>query len=499
MTAPPNAQPPTPEPSPAERLGGLAVLVLSLAAGLALRLHLALTDDGIYWPDEVYQSLEPAHRLVFGYGMVAWEFVDGARSWAFPFLCAALLKLSELVGLDRPGEYVPFLKSCFALVGAATAYGCYLLARTYGASKLASATGAAMFALAAPAIYFGPRAMSETASALLVVFGLGLSLRRNPRRWELLLGASLLGFSVLLRLQSAVFCAGLLGALLGRRSFKEARDTALVLLGWAVAFGALDHFTWADAPGARFGGWFHSALKYFEFNLIQDRATGWGVGPWYFYFRHLFSSMPALAIGLGLGSAMAGRRAAGLLAIAVAFFALHSWVAHKELRFVIPALPLFCALCAVGLSELPARVSRWAASPSLLLAALWSAASHRSLTFGDLGQYPERPGASAYDDFGPVNRMLLAAHERPDLCGIRVDIAHLAWAGGHTYLHRKVPLYHLGWPPIEARTFNYVITWASHHLPGEVVAKDARNPQVALVRLHLDGCRADVGYPWRLP
>ena len=41
-----------------------------------------LTDDGIYWPDEIHQSLEPAHRLVFGYGLIAWEFSDGARNWA---------------------------------------------------------------------------------------------------------------------------------------------------------------------------------------------------------------------------------------------------------------------------------------------------------------------------------------------------------------------------------------------------------------------------------
>src|SRR4051812_12748598 len=59
-------------------------LWVALGAGAALRIWLAWHDDGIYWPDEIYQSLEPAHRLVFGYGIVAWEFVEGARNWALP-------------------------------------------------------------------------------------------------------------------------------------------------------------------------------------------------------------------------------------------------------------------------------------------------------------------------------------------------------------------------------------------------------------------------------
>src|SRR5262249_22626523 len=65
------------------------VLFASLAAGAALRLWLAFSDDGVHWPDEIYQTLEPAHRAAFGYGLLAWEFLEGARSWALPALIAA--------------------------------------------------------------------------------------------------------------------------------------------------------------------------------------------------------------------------------------------------------------------------------------------------------------------------------------------------------------------------------------------------------------------------
>ena len=43
---------------------------------------------GVFWPDEVHQSLEQAHRLVFGYGFVPWEYQLGARSWILPGLLA---------------------------------------------------------------------------------------------------------------------------------------------------------------------------------------------------------------------------------------------------------------------------------------------------------------------------------------------------------------------------------------------------------------------------
>src|SRR5687767_8504114 len=92
------------------------VLVGGLAVGAALRLWVAFTDDGIFWPDEVYQSLEPAHRLVFGYGMVAWEFIEGARNWALPGFIAFWFKLSQLFGLDAPAQYLGVVRTVFVAI-----------------------------------------------------------------------------------------------------------------------------------------------------------------------------------------------------------------------------------------------------------------------------------------------------------------------------------------------------------------------------------------------
>jgi len=58
------------------------------ALALGLRLIPAIFYPGINHPDEVFQSLEQAHRLVFGYGAVPWEFEYGARSWLLPGMLA---------------------------------------------------------------------------------------------------------------------------------------------------------------------------------------------------------------------------------------------------------------------------------------------------------------------------------------------------------------------------------------------------------------------------
>lgn len=468
----------------------------ALVVGLGARLFLAFTDDGIYWPDEIHQSLEPAHRLVFGYGLIAWEFIQGARSWAFPGVVALVLKACALVGLDAPAHYLGAVRILLCGLSAATGYGVYRLARGLGATQLASAVGAALFLLPAVPIYFAHRAMSETASAPLVVFGVWLLLAKEPGRWRLALGASLLGLSVLFRLQNALFPAVALAVVAfrpttsRRLSFNREALVALgVLAGWALVFGALDRITW--------GSWFHSARVYLKFNLIEGQAARWGTAPFGYYGRVLWQSMPTAFVWLWGLSLLGLRRAPGLGLIAFSFLLAHSAVPHKELRFIFPALPLVAALTAVGFDALPKALPRRAAAAALLACVAFSGARLRALTFGQLGQYEqEKPGQSALDDFGPLNRLLLIAHRQPDLCGLKVEVVHLAWSGGATYLHRNVPIYQPFGPGRESGLFNYVATAQGYVPPGGVTI--AQEGPFVLARLPTAGCRPDPGYQWDL-
>ncbi|MCA9522222.1 MAG: hypothetical protein KC609_14680 [Myxococcales bacterium] len=483
-------------------LSARALLALALLAGLVLRVAIVFTDDGIVWPDEIYQSFEPAHRLVFGHGLVAWEFAQGARNWALPGFVAFWLKLSALFGGDSPLVYVRLVKCVFALMSVGAALGAYRLATVLGARELDSVVAATIASLSSLALYFGHRAMSETACALPIVWGLALLLERGAPRWRVLLGASLLGLATMLRLHAAVVCVAALTILVGRAllemrsatptTWRRVAEVVGVLAIWAVAFGALDALTWRHAPNVTYAGWFHSAIVYLRFNLIEGKAAGWGTAPWSYYLVHLYSSMPFLSLVLAVGTLLAARRAPGLVLMTLGFIGLHMLIAHKELRFILPVLPVGCALVGVGLSLLPQRAD-WILVALLLLLVGHSAATRRKLTMGDIGSYPQRAKASAWDDFGDVNRLLFAASRRSDLCGVRIDVAHLAWTGGSTYLHRPAPIYSRG-TPLSRHTFNYVIGYRGG--PGEVVA---RQKGLVLKRLRGVACEFDERYRWRLP
>ena len=483
-----------------------ALLALSMLVGFVLRMSTALTDAGIYWPDEIYQSFEPAHKLVFGYGVIPWEFIEGARTWVLPGLVALLLKLSSMFGGDSPTVYIPLVKSVFVLVSMVTVAGVYRLSQVINddespGAELASAAAASVWALCAASLYFAPRAMTENASAATVVWGLALLLDKRSvgSRRLVVIGASLLGLSVLFRLQCVVFCVGILVilAMQSRKQVAAAASWKLVLAvlgGWAVFYGVLDAITWHDAPNTRFGGLFHSVFVYVRFNLIEGQGARWGTAPWQYYAKHLWSTMPAVTLVLAVASVVALRRTPGLVFTVVAFVAIHAAVAHKELRFLVPVLPVICAFVGWALFSAARVPLLKIALPTTVGVSALSAYGASSLTMGDVGAYvDQRPASSAWGDFANVNRLMIEAGKRDDLCGLRIDIAHLAWTGGSTYVHRRVPLYMPGYPPDRGH-FNYAIVW-----PGsgaEVVAKDNG---IELVRLPSVVCQPDPSYTWRLP
>jgi len=477
-----------------ERTAAL-VLWTALLVGAGLRAWLALTDAGIYWPDEVYQSLEPAHRLVWGRGLVAWEFSSGARPWTLPALVALPFSLLRLLGVSSPAVYLPVVKLLFALVGVATAWAAARLARALGAGPLPSATAGALWALSAPAIYFSPRGLSEPLSALPLTLGLLFAWPEGAPRRRLLLGAALLGAAVLLRLQDAVVCVGLLVVLLARGQHRRALDALGVFALAALALGVLDWATWGHP--------FQSALVNLHFNLVEGGGSLWGTSDAAYYVRVLWTAMPAVTAVLWVGGALAARRAPGLCLLVLGFLALHSAVPHKELRFILPVLPAWAALAGLGLDT----ASRWLSAhrPALapfvvgpaLLAAAFSAATFHRLTFGELGAYETlKPGASAYQDFADINRLLTLAGQLPDVCGLKVEAVHMAWAGGYSYFHRDAPLYsHLG-PPRGSLKYNYVLSVPRAVPPGTVRA--ALGPFV-LAQLFPGPCTPDAAFSWRLP
>jgi len=89
---------------PADAIAGSVVFVVALVA----RLLPVFVFPGINHPDEVFQTVEQAHRLVFGNGLLPWEFVYGTRSWVLPGALAGLMAAASAFG-DGPDYYMPMI------------------------------------------------------------------------------------------------------------------------------------------------------------------------------------------------------------------------------------------------------------------------------------------------------------------------------------------------------------------------------------------------------
>jgi hypothetical protein len=309
--------------------------------------------------------------------------------------------------------------------------------------------------------------MSETACALPLTLGFALALGTGAPRWKLWLGASLLALAVFFRLQNGYFCLGLLALLFAARRKREAWEALGVFAAWAALFGLVDRLTW--------GGWFHSAIAYVQFNATY--SGGFGREPFYFYAWVLLSALGAMAALLALGAGLAWSRARSFVALVALFIVLHSLILHKELRFLFPTFPLLCALAAVGWEHV-----RFGAV-AMLAVAVVSTASLPWLTFEKLGLRPDPTRtAGAFDDGGPENRLLWAASQVPDLCGLKVMTRARADTGGYSYFHRDVPLYGTDSP---GSSYNYVI------------APRGPDSHLALIRIS-DRCPEDPSFDWKL-
>lgn len=328
-------------------------------------------------PDEVFQHLEPALWRAFGFGTLAWEWHVGLRNWAVPGLFALLLRGASALGLDGVlARRIILELPQYALTAAALAAVFRLAARRSG--RGAGRLALWLFGLSPLFVWFAGRTLGESLSATFLVWGLERldvvpegegggapsgapavaygSRQAWARQWPAFLGGLLLGCAVVVRYGSAAFVVPALVVLVIVGRF---RALAAAVGGGAfvcLALGLLDRATWgATLAAPRFGGFWHSFFEYFEFNVRSGRAAAeFGAHPWFFYLPLLALVPPWAVVGLARWPRAPRERAWLFVVPPLAYLAAVSATAHKEERFLYPALVLF------GAAAVPAFAG-WAA------------------------------------------------------------------------------------------------------------------------------------------
>ena len=467
-------------------------LPLVLALAFAVRAGVALSGDFVLHPDEIMQYLEPAHRLVFGSGVVFWEYFYGARSWLVPGLVAAVLALFDALGLDEPRWYVAGVKLAFCTISLAIPAGMYFFARGHfgeAAARAALVAGAFWYEL----VGFAHKPLTEFVATAPLMALLALTVRpaevaRTQAVWP---AAALAILAGAIRLQYVPIAALLLGIVL-MRTAKRMR-LVLIAAGLVLAVGIFDAVAWDGRP-------FHSYVTNVLYNLILGSMRAGESPPWQ-YLEWLVLAGGGLGVLCIAGAAWRPGRYGLLLALIALTLAMHSVQSHKEYRFVFAVVPLWL-LIAADLTARAGAMMAWRAggralgprrtgpSPAGVCAAVCAGVFGAVSVAGILNALPGQDrvyrawsgetGATRFvvdqDPIFAAYRYLAAA---PGVEAVwQLDRGHHQLPG-YYYLHRAIPFYDGQMRSFLERSGTDVAALASH-LVTEGGGADA--PRVRLFR-----------------
>jgi hypothetical protein len=315
-------------------------------AALVLRLIVAWRSEKISHPDALFQYLEQAHRVVYGYGFIPWEYRFGTRNWLLPGGLAMLLKILRALGLDCPSAYIPLIKSFVAIISVSVVYANYTIGRhlfSEQTGQFAAIFAAVWYELISSSTFPTPDVLGMC--AVLGAFALA-TLPQTGRR-VIAIGI-LLGLAVALRVQYAPPAAVVAIVVVIRWGWWP----ALTLSGYGAAVlvgaGLSDAWTW----GTPFISYYNNLL----FNSVYGISNVFGRHPLYFYIAYLAvmsSGLHLVALASGIVS---WRRSWPILLVVASVLVPHMLVAHKEYRFVHLIIPLLLLLLARGSIRLTSRL-----------------------------------------------------------------------------------------------------------------------------------------------
>lgn len=320
----------------------------SFLAIVAWRLVNALTVNTFFQADEYWQALEPAHKAVFGYGYLTWEWQYGLRSYLHPLLYMVPYWIAKLLGGGEDGEgcywYVLAApKVVNALIAAVGDYYLYWLIQSRFRNNRLAKLVSLMSLFSAWNWYCWCRSFSNSLELTLTIVALYyLSIAS--------VGKSLVvaAFACLVRPTNAIIWLYSLPWVFWRRP-------RYVILSVVIAAAVL-------LLDGTINYWFYSRFKiplwsFFKFNVADSLSSFYGVSRIDFYFLQaipilLLNYLPFFLYGF-LSTAWSDYK--GLL---LCYLLVFTAIPHKEFRFIYPMMPVLLTYSASGLLQLSSRISK---------------------------------------------------------------------------------------------------------------------------------------------
>ncbi|MBA3666419.1 MAG: hypothetical protein H0W65_01680 [Sphingomonas sp.] len=427
------------------------------AMAVALRVF-AFNPYSAHHPDETIQYLEQAHRIVFGYGVVPWEFRYFIRSWLIPLLLVPSMQLGEWI--DPGGTlYLILPRAMLAAFNLAPVWAAWVIGRRQSLQHAIVAM--AVIALWVECVLFSVQVLSESlaVSCFLVAAALLHSKARMP---AIVAAGALMALAGLMRFQFgpaiAVYAVLIAGKDLRLWKGLIAGGIPVVLGGAAIDLAmGLFPYQWV--------------LTNFRMNILEGRMREiGGVSHWH-YAQAIMIYWKAALLPIAFFVALAWREHKALIIAALVNIAVHQLIGHKEYRYLWLSIEILLLVAAMGSVNLLRETiaGRRLAEPgglgaTAVLIALWGAGS---LALATTETY--RLGWRASGDPG---RLGAAALRDPRVCGLAVPRQEYTLFG-YALLHRNKPVFLLGQeaegalddPGKAAKGFNAAMTWVSDAPP----------------------------------
>ncbi|MFT9120516.1 MAG: mannosyltransferase [Zymomonas mobilis subsp. pomaceae] len=384
----------------------------------------AIWPLGIYHPDEIFQYLEQAHRLTFGYGVIPWEYRYGMRGGLVSVLLGAAMKVGDFIA---PNSFLywqlPHILGAILSLG--VIWAAYNLGRQFSffVALLSAFVAATWYEI----VLFAAHPLTESLSFSAFMPAAYLLLSNNKNKNHIIISGFLLGLSALLRFQYLPAITFLTLFILKNKW----KSWLFLIIGAAIALflSCIADLAIGQIPLL----WFFENIQQ---NLIYHRSDDYGISPLYTYFSDIHNNWKILFIILPWPILKATRYYPSLLGTALVNIIFHMLIAHKEYRFVFLSSGILIILGAIGSALLVEEFTKyWSILPKKLLKIsifiFWGGASLLCSTPNVIHWYQ-------------YNGILLSEKDAktiPNLCGL--IFFHIPYwkTGGYSLLHKNIPIY----------------------------------------------------------
>lgn len=249
-----------------------------LAVLFLFRVLNAFVIKTFFVPDEFWQGPEIAHRVLFGYGYLTWEWKEGLRGWTAPLILAASYKLLALFGLDTAKTLVAvprLVQAFFASFGDLFLYK--LAVKRF--DRQTGKWSLVCYLISWFTFYIVTRTLTNSLETVLITIALyywPCNMRTETDTTELIKALGFAAFSCIIRPTAAIVWIPLCTLFLCLTPNKLAFMFKCIFpVGCLALLWSLVMNSWL------YGKWTLVELNFVKFNVVNDMGTFYGSHPWH--------------------------------------------------------------------------------------------------------------------------------------------------------------------------------------------------------------------------